>query len=47
MEALAKDVHLVTSGFGKAKVDVYTQADRDDERAKLDARFRAEKQGGA
>lgn len=46
IEAMAKDIHQMTTGFGKAKVDVYTQSDRDDERAKPKTRFQAEKQGG-
>ncbi len=41
VEAMAKDVHNVTTGFKKAKVDVYSKADREEERAKLDERLKA------
>jgi hypothetical protein len=43
IEALAKDIHSVTSGNQRAKVDIHTQADRDNERRKLQERFNSER----
>lgn len=43
IEAMAKDIHNVTAGNQRAKVDVHTKADRDEERARLEERFNAER----
>ena len=43
VETLAKDIHNITTGFQKTKVDVYTRADRDEERAQLEERLQAQR----
>lgn len=38
LEAIAKDLNHVTTGFNRLRVDAFTQADRDAERAELEVR---------
>ncbi|MGE0560054.1 MAG: hypothetical protein AB7O69_17465 [Burkholderiales bacterium] len=42
VEALAKDIHNITTVFQKPKVDVYTKADRNEEQAQLKERLRSQ-----
>lgn len=40
IEGLAKDVHRVTTGNGRLKVDTYTKENRDEERAQIEEHMR-------
>jgi hypothetical protein len=39
LEALAKDIHNITTGLQKTKVDVYTRVDRDEEQRQWEERL--------